>query len=220
MKDISVTLKTELWETELESWKLSKYDGIKGFPPDWIPAPSKKKFSIASGIICIGVNQGKYNLQEIQMRFDNLMENKDYRLLLALAKNHKPYDEHLFYLVELYEASLLGEIEGLRILGGELAVMGKRKSTSSSKNARLPRPIMNYEDETLDAVIARLERRNQDYKPGELWVHLKTAIEEWSNGDCEEDGEDDKRTYWFDTKKGSRSITFGTFRKKLKNNSK
>lgn len=136
-----MTINIPTWLPELEKWKQLKYDGIMGLPPQWIPEPSKKKFNTARSIVFFGVEQEEYNLDEIKQRFDKLVNDKNYRLLLALMKDHKPYDEDLFYLVELYDATLLGEIEGLRILGGDNAVMGSSYRKEQSNRGKKPRKL-------------------------------------------------------------------------------
>ena len=112
------------WLPDLEKWELSDYDGIKGMPPNWIPQPNIKKFRTARFVIFDGVTEGQYDFNEVTLRFDDLVKNKFHRVVLALMNDHKTYDEHLFYLVDLYNATLLGEIEGLRLLGGDVAAMG------------------------------------------------------------------------------------------------
>lgn len=212
-----MTTNIPTWLPTLETWEQLKYDGIMGFPPKWVPKPNKDKFNMARFLIFSGVEKGKYHYNEIKQRFDKLVSDKNYRLVLALMKDRKPYDENLFYLVELYDATLLGEIEGLRVLGGDIAVMGKRKSISTSKNASKPRPKKNYENETLDAVIAGLKRNYPNEKPSEIWVHFKTAIEDWSEcEDCSLYGEKDSQSYHYEMGDKRGSITYGTFRKKLK----
>ena len=136
-----MSIVTPAWLPELEAWEQAKYDGIRGFPPDWVPNPIRSKFTTARMVIFFGVNQGQYNYEEVRSRFTKLVDDKDYRLLLALIKDHKDYDEHIFKLVELYEASLLGEIEGLRLLSGNEAVMGANYSKEQSQRAKETRKL-------------------------------------------------------------------------------
>lgn len=93
--------------------------------------------------------------------------------------------------------------------------MGKRKSVSTSLNASNKRPRKNYNGETLDSVISTLNKNHLNEKPSAVWVHLKPAIEEWSDGDCTEYGENDSRSYHYGIDEERGSITFGTFRRKL-----
>lgn len=103
--------------------------------------------------------------------------------------------------------------------------MGKQSSDAQVKKAKKKRPIENEQGITLDAVIRELARVHPDEKPGELWPHFKTAIEEWSDNECTEakTAKHDSWRYHFKIvkKKGSKivekvdSITFGMFRKKL-----
>ncbi len=136
-----MTLDNPAWLPLLDDWKNKEYDGIKGFPPKWIPMPNIKEFQTARGIIGIGVMEGKYNYDEIKLRFDKLVGDKNYILVLALMKDRKVYDHHLFYLVKLYEASLLSETDGLLLLGGKVAVMGSNYSKNQSSRAKEPRKL-------------------------------------------------------------------------------
>jgi hypothetical protein len=206
-----------IWLQDLEKWEQSTYDGIKGLPPYWenIPEPNKKKFYTARFQIFNAVNDKVADYQEIKSRFDALVANNRHGIVLALMKDTKYYDNALSVLVELFKAVSLSEIECLRLLGGDLAGMGKRKSISTSRNASKPRPKKNDNGETLDNVIKTLKRSYPDEKPSAIWVHLKTAIKEWSDNDCKESGEKDSRTYYYKIGEERGSIAYGTFRKKL-----
>lgn len=88
-----------------------------------------------------------------------------------------------------------------------------------SKTASNPRPIKNEVGETLDNVIAILVKNHPNEKPSALWIHLKTAIEEWSDGDCIQKKPSQKSDSWryeFHMGEKINTITFGIFRKKLK----
>jgi hypothetical protein len=113
-----------------------------------------------------------------------------------------------------------------------MAVSGLKESKKQSKNASKPRPIKNELGETLDDVIRTLanEPSHRDEQrdtplPNVLWPHLKTAIEEWSGGDCKESRPDaNKRDSWlysFTRTDGIKdTITYQTFRRKLAKNKK
>lgn len=110
------------WLPELEKWEHSDYDGIKGSPPEWVPQPHKKKFHKASSTLFFTVEENKDDYSEIKLRFDQLVADKKYAIVLALMKDKKDYDADLFFLVELFKAVSLGEEKGLRLLAGEDAV--------------------------------------------------------------------------------------------------
>lgn len=114
------------WLPELEKWEQVNYDGIKGFPPEGIPQPHKEKFQNARFMLFHNVYEGKEDFQEIKSRFDRLIADKNFRHVLALQKNKKDYDEELFFLVDLFKATLLEESEGLRLLAGDDAVRGRK----------------------------------------------------------------------------------------------
>ena len=74
---------------------------------------------------------------------------------------------------------------------------------------------------TLDNVIASLASTHPDEKPCEIWLHLKTAIIEWSGCDCDEIRPDEKKrdswSYQFTKVNDSAdAIAYQTFRKMLK----
>jgi hypothetical protein len=197
-------------------WERHEYDGIMGFPPEWVSEPRMKEFCLERGCLFFEVEQEKVTYDELKSRFDWMLIDMDAAMSLVLFKDARTeYDDSLSLLLWLFKAVSLGEIEGLRLLSGNLAVMGKRKSISTSVNARKPRPKKNFEGETLDYLIAKLKLNNPNLKPSELWVHLKNEVDQWSDGDCEESGENDSRRYTFKIEGVSDSITFGTFRKKL-----
>src|ERR1035437_2241491 len=74
------------------------------------------------------------------------------------------------------------------------AIIEKHSNTQSDK-AKKGRSPKNEDAETLDEVIARLKFNHPDEEPRKVWVHLKTAIEEWSESDCKE-VENTKRDSW------------------------
>ncbi len=121
------------WLPELVKWEQANYDGIKGLPPDWVPAPHKKQFFTARYILFIMVYKKKEDYQEIKSRFDRLIADNNFRLVLALMKDKKDYDEHLFFLVDVYKAFLLGSEKGLALLAGDDAVSGLRSRQGHKK---------------------------------------------------------------------------------------
>jgi hypothetical protein len=114
------------WLPELEKWEQAKYDGIKGRPPRWVPEPFKKKFYAARSMLCLMIYEKNEEWQEIKSRFDKSVESNRYRIVLGLMKDRKDYDEELFFLVDLYVATLLGPEKGLAQLAGDDAVSGLR----------------------------------------------------------------------------------------------
>ena len=121
------------WVPELKRWEEAKYDGIKGFPPEWVPEPHRKQFGSARGRLFFLVGEEKATYAEIQSRFDYLFQNKYGAMVLALAKDTKSYDDDLHRLVKLYQAIQLGPIEGLRRLAGDVAVAGFRVRTGHTR---------------------------------------------------------------------------------------
>lgn len=176
-----MTTNIPTWLPNLEKWEQSDYDGIKGFPPEWIPSPNKERFYTARSVIFFGVEQGQYDHNEIIQRFDGLVGNENYRLMLALKGDNKPYDEHLFYLVELYKATLQGETEGLRLLGGDIAVMGASYSKEQSKRATEPRKLtethrLNIRNKYIKAkkegsVYGKVKALSAEYAVTERQIH-------------------------------------------------
>jgi hypothetical protein len=113
-----------IWMPELEKWEQAQYDGIKGILPEWVPEPTRKQFGSTRRRLFFLVEEKQATFAEIRSRFDYLVQNKYGAMVLALIKDTKPYDSDLCYLVDLYQAILLGEIEGLRQLARENAVIG------------------------------------------------------------------------------------------------
>jgi len=95
---------------------------------------------------------------------------------------------------------------------------GKQSLAQQTKRASHKRPIKNEAGETLDNVIRTLAKNHPNEKPSELWPHLKSAIEEWSDSECTETrtGARDSWRYQFQQYSKADSITFGIFRKKLR----
>jgi len=74
--------------------------------------------------------------QEIKSRFDKSVESNRYRIVLGLMKDRKDYDEELFFLVDLYVATLLGPEKGLAQLAGDDAVSGMCSRQGHKKRAK------------------------------------------------------------------------------------
>jgi hypothetical protein len=98
------------------------------------------------------------------------------------------------------------------------ANQGRDTSTAQTKKASASRAIKNESLETLDSVIAQLKQNHIGEKPAALWIHLKTAIAEWSDSDCTETRPSETKDSWayqFSVNGNRKTITFGNFRKKL-----
>ncbi len=95
---------------------------------------------------------------------------------------------------------------------------GVKASARQSMTAKRSRGIKNAYGNTLDDVINNLKKNHPNEKPSELWPRLYAAIEEWCDGNCQEINSDrkDSRGYLFQKGENQDTITFGTFRKKLK----
>ena len=151
------------WLPELEKWEQAKYDGVKGFPPPWVPDPHRKRFNQARSILFFFIEEKKATYAEIRSRFDFLAQNKYGAIALAPIKDTKPYDDALYQLVELYKACSLDPIEGLLLLAGETAVAGFRVRTGYKKREEfLDRPEVqqlagehwaNHPDATITDII-------------------------------------------------------------------
>jgi hypothetical protein len=155
------------WLPERKQWQQAEYDGVKGTPPEWVPEPHIKQFHSARGHLFFLVEEKKATYTEIRSRFDFLIQNKYGAFALALTKDTKPYDEYLSILVELYRVSQLGPVEGLRVLGGDIAVAGFLVRTGPAKRkAARDKP--------------EIQRIGKKY-----WkAHLKATVKEIQN--CEE----------------------------------
>ncbi|MET3132552.1 vacuolar-type H+-ATPase subunit I/STV1 [Oxalobacteraceae bacterium GrIS 1.11] len=99
-----------------------------------------------------------------------------------------------------------------------LQFMGLKISKDNQKKASAGRPIKNESDDTLNDVIASLARAHLNEKPSEIWPHLKTAISEWASTEVNETGDKgkDSRKYQFKVDEKMDTISFGVFRKKLR----
>lgn len=85
--------------------------------------------------------------------------------------------------------------------------------------AKNKRPRKNEDGESLDDVVRRLAKNHPGEKPSELWPHLKTEIGEWAGCDCTETKPNENQDQWhykFKIGEKSDTITFSSFRKKLK----
>ena len=121
------------WVQELEKWEQSEYDGLKGFPPEWVPTPHKKQFVSKRGVLFHLIVEQKATYAEIRARFAYLLNEKYASHVLALSKDTKPYDDVLTTLVHIYKAVRLGVKEGLLQLAGETAVTGYQVRTAHLK---------------------------------------------------------------------------------------
>ena len=96
--------------------------------------------------------------------------------------------------------------------------VGLKHKESQKRRAKKSREITNEDGETLDDVIHTLARNHPGETPSELWPHLESAIRDWCGDDCRLIEHDIKDSHSIMFTKGDRqdSLTFGTFRKKLK----
>src|SRR5688572_9274001 len=101
------------WVADLRKWETADYDGIKGWTPVWVPQPHREKFRLARTVVFFAIEDDQATYDEIRSRFDYLVADVKHRMVLALLKDRKPYDEQLHFLVDLFKAASLDEIEGL-----------------------------------------------------------------------------------------------------------
>jgi len=211
-EDEAISARFEAILDEEERRDSLPFNGVMGAMPEWVPEPSKDEFRRTRNSLLNNYSENQIIkwINEYKM----MVEATDEIFTPKITYEHslQPQIERLFILSYAVE---LGEIEGLRYLAGDVAVMGKRKSISTHKNASKLRPKKNDYGESLNEVIAKLKRYYPHLRPHELWVHLKTEIELWSEADCKEYGEKDSRSYHFEIGEKRGSIAYGTFRKKL-----
>ena len=129
----STTIPT--WHLALEEWEQAPYDGIKGRLPAWIPEPMRKEFGVKQARLFFLVEDKHVRYQAIRERFDWLIATKYGRLVLAMSKDHKPYDDEIDTLVRIYNAVQLGPERGLEKLAGKDAVNGYKSRMASRKRA-------------------------------------------------------------------------------------
>lgn len=159
-------------------WEYSKYDGIMGFPPEWVPEPRMKEFCLERGCLFFEVEQGKVTYDEIKLRFDWMMnekeramrmdieserKNKDAAMRLALFEaERKNYDSSLSFLVGLFKDVSHGETEGLRRLGGDIAVIGAKSKNGYKIRAdqidkadfqQLAQPLLEKNNYVIDRTL-------------------------------------------------------------------
>ena len=189
------------------------FNGLMGAMPGWVPEPFKNEFRRTRDTLLNSHSENQIIkwIKEYKMMVDAPYGVSTPNISYEISLQNQI--ERLFILSHAVE---LGEIKGLTLLAGPKAVIGNKVSISNTRNARLSRPIENYEGESLDDVIASLKIMHGDLRPAELWVHFKTAIISWSEDDCTESSTGDSRKYYYLKKDGNKgSIAYGTFRKKL-----
>ena len=193
-------LKLPAWLPELEKWEHAAYDGIKGCPPPWIPAPHMKQLCTARWLLFHLVRDQKESYTEIRARFDFLNKEKYGAIVLALMKDTKTYDDALNTLLRIYKAAQLGPVEGLRQLAGETAVVGYRAANGYRNRAdvavracvqqlgkdywatnpmatikeimNIPRVrSMGYADKTKREWLSKVDPRPSDHKRGRPRSH-------------------------------------------------
>ena len=97
------------------------------------------------------------------------------------------------------------------------ANQGDKQSKNNTEKAKLPRAQKNETSKTLDEVIHLLSRSHPDEKSINIWLHLKTAIREWSDAKVKEiEGSGDSKKYQYEINGKTKTISFGVFRRKLK----
>lgn len=116
-------------------WEDAPYDGIKGYPPEWVPTPFRDQFRSARNVLFLSAYEKRATYEDIQKRFDYVVQHKHGFLELAVTKDCRPYDTQLRILLQLYKAVQLGPEEGLRELAGDVAVAGLRARTGHQKRA-------------------------------------------------------------------------------------
>ncbi len=208
-------------DINLLKWRDSQpYDGVLGQVDNWVPDEIKDEFcSIRNKLLDAMNYKEPVKVKKIREWIDEFYKKEKlqgdgiYRRSIVIPPKFR---RDVSYLALIQTANSLGEPDGLPMLVREMALMGKRKSISTSINASKPRPKKNDYGETLDSVITTLKRNHSNEKLGEIWVHLKTVLEEWSDGDCKESGEEDSKRYIYKIDDRQYSITYGTFRKKLR----
>lgn len=198
---------------DIEHGESLPFNGVMGAMPEWVPELFKDEF-----------RRNRNSLLNNHSENQIIKWIKEYKMMVdapdGVSTPNISYEIELQHQIERLficsHAVELGEIEGLRFLAGDYAVIGKNTSKTNSKNASYPRPIINDGGDTLDDVIASLKRRHGDLGPSKLWTQLETAIVSWSGDECTETGEGDSRKYVFYKNKDERdSIAYATFRKKL-----
>ncbi|MDZ4141146.1 MAG: hypothetical protein U1C48_03965 [Methylotenera sp.] len=118
------------------AWERAEYDGIMGFPPEWVPEPRMREFCIDRGCLFFDVDQEKITYAEIKSRFNWMMNDKDAAMKMTLfADARTEYDDSLSFLVWLFKAVSLGETECLRRLGGDTAVIGAKSKNGYKTRA-------------------------------------------------------------------------------------
>ena len=99
--------------------------------------------------------------------------------------------------------------------------LGERHSKSQLRQARAKRSPKNGDEDTVEDVIRILNREHRNEKPSDVWPHLKTSLERWSDGKVTEiDGKGDMRSYRYalpnaESEDDVRPISYGQFRKLL-----
>ncbi len=144
-------------------WEYSKYDGVMGFPPEWVPEPQMREFCLERGCLFFEVEQGKVTYDEIKSRFDWMMNDKDAAMNMALFKDARTeYDDSLSFLAGLFKTVSLGETEGLRRLGGDIAVIGAKSKNGYKTRAdqidkadfqQIAQPLLKKNNNIIDKTL-------------------------------------------------------------------
>jgi len=95
------------------------------------------------------------------------------------------------------------------------AVANVETKESQRRKSVRPRPKKNDRGDTRDGLIEKLARQRPGEGPSELWVHFKTELEEWSEGEAHETGKGDSRSYQYERGEEKQRIGFRAFREKV-----
>ena len=108
---------------ELKAWEAAEYDGIKGALPSWVPDQFERTFLRDRYDLFIKVLNGecKYeHLLEVLSIYENPIEHIAYEV--EGADSGDPPVEVMTNLAKLHKAVIAGEMEGMRMLGGDAFV--------------------------------------------------------------------------------------------------
>jgi len=200
-----------------EQRRAATYDGVLGKLPEWVPKWHQHKFNETRNRLLDRYLFGE-RLQHEQIvawinEYGVLAEENEGQFAPFIPR--EIYQE-IGYLAHLRYAVSLGSEEGLVMLAGDNAVLGRDFRKSQSEKAKKPRDNLGKDGETitLSKIIADLAAR-QDFTAAELWPELFAELELHSLDPVEiEDGSDrhkNRSSYDKDDDGHRKSITFGRF---------
>jgi len=154
-------------------WRNSQpYDGVLGKIENWWTDEIKDEFYRVRNRLLDAMDYKEHvKVKKIRQWIDEfykkekLQEDGIYRRSIVIPPKFR---RDVSYLALIQTANSLGEPDGLPMLVSEMALMGKRKSISTSINASKLRPKKNYNGETLDIVITTLKRNHLNETLSEL----------------------------------------------------